>query len=340
MSDHPTPNSEAGETADPGPALPARGRTPTPAVSGGSAVVRREPEPGNSRAERRAERTVSGLFILSTIATIGFLADYFGGDPHKQYYTPVLGATLGLALLGIGSGLVVWANQLMVDEEVYEERHPLKSSEQDRREFSDDVRAGLEDTGALQRPILRRTLLGAVGVLSVAPLGLLYSLGPNPRGARELKHTRWTKGARLVDQFNSPVNIDQLQIGGFITVFPENHTDIDSAADSTALLIRLRAGEDHPVAGREDWSVQGFVCYSKICTHAGCPVGLYEQQTHKLLCPCHQSQFLVTEHCKPVFGPASRSLPQLAIELDQEGHFFSKYGDFAEPIGAGFWERA
>ena len=90
--------------------------------------------------------------------------------------------------------------------------------------------------------------------------------------------------------------------------------------------------------GREDWNVDGIVAYSKICTHVGCPVALYEQHTHHLLCPCHQSTFDVTREAKVVFGPASHPLPQLPITVNEEGFLVAR-SDFQEPVGPVYWER-
>jgi ubiquinol-cytochrome c reductase iron-sulfur subunit len=133
--------------------------------------------------------------------------------------------------------------------------------------------------------------------------------------------------------------VGDLEIGGLSTVMPEGvGIDDKDAATSPTILIRLRPGENHPAKGREDWAPQGYVAYNKICTHAGCPIGLYEQQTHLLFCPCHQSTFDVVNHCRVVFGPAARSLPQLPIYIDSEGHFRA-VSDFIDPVGPSFWER-
>ena len=70
----------------------------------------------------------------------------------------------------------------------------------------------------------------------------------------------------------------------------------------------------------------------------GCAVALYEQQTHHLLCPCHQSTFDVTRAAKVIFGPAARPLPQLPITIDSEGYLIAK-SPFNEPVGPSFWER-
>jgi ubiquinol-cytochrome c reductase iron-sulfur subunit len=179
---------------------------------------------------------------------------------------------------------------------------------------------------------------GALGLIAIFPLRSLGKpLGTGP--ASPLEHTAWRKGARLVNSRGIPVKIGDIAIGGFETVFPEfDPTTEEAPVSAQTLLIRLRPGEDRPRRGRENWSLDGHVAYSKICTHAGCPVGLYEQQTHHLLCPCHQSTFDVTDGCRPLFGPAARSLPQLAIAVDADGYFIAQ-GDYNEPVGPSFWER-
>ena len=147
----------------------------------------------------------------------------------------------------------------------------------------------------------------------------------------------WKQGVRLIRQNGTPVNRNDLEIGGIESVFPDVPRGT-KLADSSALLIRMRPDELKPRAGREQWSVDGYVVYSAICTHLGCPVKLYEQQTHHLFCPCHQSTFEADNGCKVVFGPAARALPQLAISVDPEGYFVAQ-GDFSEPVGPSYWER-
>jgi ubiquinol-cytochrome c reductase iron-sulfur subunit len=174
------------------------------------------------------------------------------------------------------------------------------------------------------------------------------------RSHRDLEETEWKTAPgeppkRLVTQDGIPVRLGDVASGGLLTVFPgklkEGSQDeyekpeLQTKADSTVILIRLRAGQELKAQkGREDWTYDNHVAYSKICTHAGCPVSLYEQQTHHLLCPCHQSVFDVTDGARPIFGPAARPLPQLAINVDSEGYFVAR-GDFSEPVGPSFWER-
>jgi ubiquinol-cytochrome c reductase iron-sulfur subunit len=131
----------------------------------------------------------------------------------------------------------------------------------------------------------------------------------------------------------SPVRPDELDVDGILTVFPESHTE---EADSQTLLIHLP--DDVEPAGPADWAPEGFIAFSKICTHAGCPVGLYEAESKKLFCPCHQSVFNVVEGARPIEGPATRSLPQLPLAIDDSGYLVAQ-GDFEEPVGPGFWNR-
>jgi ubiquinol-cytochrome c reductase iron-sulfur subunit len=143
------------------------------------------------------------------------------------------------------------------------------------------------------------------------------------------------------DPQNLPIRADEVTIGSVYHVLPEgiekSEHPLNEKGKAAVLLMRLDP-EDILVKKERDWGYQGIVAYSKICTHVGCPVGLYEQQTHHLLCPCHQSTFDVTQDCKVIFGPAHRPLPQLKITVDDEGYLVAESG-FAEAVGPSFWER-
>jgi ubiquinol-cytochrome c reductase iron-sulfur subunit len=219
-----------------------------------------------------------------------------------------------------------------------EERHDFASPDEDRTEFGEVFAQGVDEMGITRFPMMRRTLLLAAGLLPIPAVVMLRDLGPMPHDT--LQHTRWYKDARLVDVVSrQPIKASDLDIGGLLTVMPEGVTVHDEeAATSPTMLIRLRPGQNHPAKGREDWAPEGYIAYNKICTHAGCPISLYEQQTHLLFCPCHQSTFDVVEHCKVVFGPAARSLPQLPIYIDDEGYLRAQ-SDYTEPVGPSFWER-
>ena len=293
-------------------------------------------------AAKRAERKVASLFLLSVVGVVGFVVSFIAApfDYDKngfQYYTPLLGFFMTLALTGVGAGAVLWAKTLMVDEETVQQRHDLRSTDDERTETAALLKQGFEDSGLPRRSLLRNSLLLGAGSLAVLPVPLLFGLAPFQHKERTLSKTSWKAGSRLLDELGRPVRLGDLEIGGAKSVFP----DVPGGrrkADSAALIIRMRPEDLHTTESRKDWVHDGHIVYSVICTHLGCPVKLYEQQTHHLFCPCHQSTFDAANGAKVLFGPAARNLPQLAISLDPEGYFVAQ-GDFNEPVGPSFWER-
>jgi ubiquinol-cytochrome c reductase iron-sulfur subunit len=262
--------------------------------------------------------------VCSTLAGLGLLVVYWlGGQPQVE------GALLAVALGGLGAALILWERRLMAHEQVEEER--VASSSQDERA---GARAALEQGGQEigRRRFLARLLGAAAGALGLAALFPIRSLGPAP--GRSLFETAWRLGTIAVDETGVPVQADQVPVGSVLTVFPQGQP---GSSDGQALLIRVEPGALRLPADRMVGAPEGFVAYSKVCTHAGCPVGLYRAQTHELLCPCHQSTFDVLTGAQPTFGPASRALPQLPIEIGSDGLVRAR-GDFTEPIGPGFWE--
>jgi ubiquinol-cytochrome c reductase iron-sulfur subunit len=300
-----------------------------------------ELSPATIAKEKSAERKIAAMFLLSAGCTVGFAIGYvlihLKSIESVRTSNYVLGLTLAGALTFIGLGLVLWTKLILPHYDVVEERHDM-TTPQDQQEFAEVFTRGIDEIAITRRPILRRSLLTAGALLGVLPLFPLRDLGPLPH--KTLRRTRWTKDARLVDIVSKqPVHVGDLEIGGLLTVMPEGvGIDDKDAATSPTILIRLRPGDNKPAKGRENWAPDDYVAYNKICTHAGCPIGLYEQQTHLLFCPCHQSTFDVVNHCKVVFGPAARSLPQLPIYIDSEG-YFRAVSDFHEPVGPSFWER-
>jgi ubiquinol-cytochrome c reductase iron-sulfur subunit len=293
--------------------------TPRPPSTGDDTLTRRG---------ARVEGAATVCFLVATAAAIGLTVVYWqGGQPQAE------GILLAVVLGGIGAGIVLWAKHFMPTEEVAEDRHPMESSEEDIAAFRADFQAG--GSSLQRRRVLVATAGGACAALGVALLFPIRSLGPRP--GRGLKQTAYKGGnIRVVDENGMPVRPRDLPVDGFITVWPDGHTD---DADASTLLIHFRSDQDfQPEAGREDWTVDDIVAYSKICTHVGCPVGLYQAQLGLLLCPCHQSTFDVMRRAIPVFGPAARSLPQLPLGLDGDG-FIIATGDFSGPVGPGFWDR-
>ena len=306
-------------------------------------------------AAKRSERQVAMLFLLSMIATIAFVVCYFAVGRESIISVPfvgpmkalhfALGLTMAISMLGIGLGAIHWAKTIMPDEEVVEERHELKSDDEAWDAAAKIMTGGAEAAQLKRRPLLKWTLGGALGLFAVpVALPLLGGLGPMPKN--DLATTLWDekingRGRRLMrDPEGTAIRASDVTLGSVFHVLPEgiNTTEhpLNEKAKASVLLVRLDEEKIKSERQRK-WGVDGIVAYSKICTHVGCPVGLYEQQTHHLLCPCHQSTFDMTDDCKVIFGPAKRPLPQLKISVDDEGYLVADQG-FKRPVGPSFWE--
>lgn len=265
------------------------------------------------------QRRIVTALVLSIGASVGLMITYLtDGGPRLE------GALLGFALAGIGWSLVVAAHDFL-DERVSEEYPSFAGS---------DAEVG-ETVGQITRPISKRKfifglLAAAFGALAVALGFPIRSLGRGDE--EELFGTGWSKGQRVVDASGQPVRVDTLEYGSAITAFPEEHV---LRADSVVMLLRIDPRRLTATRGRSDWTPEGYVAYSKICTHAGCPVGLFDDQTGNLTCPCHQSSFDALAGAEPLFGPAARPLPQLPLAIDGEG-FLVADGEFSHPVGPGF----
>src|SRR6266566_96256 len=298
--------------------------------------------PDNPAKARTAERIIAAFFILSMLASIGFIAAYVGLEVHSVDATLrsnlALGLSMSVAFMAMGVGATIWVRSVMPDVEQVEQRHPLAASDGEREAFAKTFTEGAEASGFVKRPLLRRTLIAASVPLAVAPLVILRDLGPLP--GTSLRHTVWRKGMRLlVYGPNTPLRPADFAIPGqMITVVPDGYQDnLDALAKATTIILKFGPGQlKSPTV--MNWTVDGIVAYSKICPHVGCPVALYEQTTHHILCPCHQSTFDATRGAQVTFGPAARPLPQLPIGTDAEG-FLVATSDYHEPVGPSFWER-
>ncbi|HSY15325.1 MAG TPA: Rieske 2Fe-2S domain-containing protein [Jatrophihabitantaceae bacterium] len=314
----------------------------------------RFPIPG-TKAEKRAERGVSMFFLLAALAGVGFIVAFIvvpyhwqlpGESQNFRFYTPVLGGLLGLMLVLMGFGAVLWAKWLMPEEEAEQDRHDEPSTDEDKAFIQSTLAVGLQDAGVPRRSMLLRSLGLAGGALLTVPLVALVGAMIKKPG-KQLDHTpygillpNYPNGVPIIYSTGIRVSADDLEPGGLATVFPVGYV---SDASAPTLLIRLRPGQVVKARkGQAGFQFGDYVAFSKICTHAGCPASLYEQQTSRLLCPCHQSQFEVLEDAKPVFGPATRSLPKLplGVEVVDGVQYFVAKSDFHEPIGPGFWERS
>lgn len=327
-----------------------------------------------TRAEKRAERNVAFWFGLSGVSAIAFIGIYIfwpwqyagmGDSKYDAYslYTPLIGLTMGLAILGVGVGAVQFTKKFIPEEVAIQDRHDGQSSQVDRMTVVAQLGDSLDTSTIGRRKVIKRSLYfggGALGIMALMPLGgliknpwaegdksPLWVSGWTPRYPGETIYLRRDTGRPHDVVLVRPEDMDA---GAMETVFPFREADRDDehalfsalrGIRNAVMLIRLRPEDSAQVVKRknqESFNYGDYFAYSKICTHLGCPTSLFEQQTNRILCPCHQSQFDALEYAKPIFGPAARALPQLAITVDKDG-FLVADGDFIEALGPAFWER-
>lgn len=304
------------------------------------------------KKDKAAQRRVIWLFTLSMIGSIFAIYAYiaFPIEPGNLASTRtnnlLVGLGIAVALIPIGIGAIYWAKNLMRNDELVEARHGTRGTEETRAAAAEVFRVGNEESGFGRRKLLRNTLIGAVAIAPLPGVVMLRDLAPASDPVEAISHTMWKEGTRLArDGSGTPILASDVTIGSVFHVVPfdlaEAEHKIEEKAKAAVLLMRLNPEDfvDNITPGREDWHYHGIVAYSKICTHVGCPVALYEQHTHHLLCPCHQSQFDITQEAAVIFGPAKRPLPQLPITVDAEGYLIAQ-SDFHEPVGPSFWERS
>ncbi|MFE7766488.1 Rieske 2Fe-2S domain-containing protein [Streptomyces sp. NPDC057438] len=305
----------------------------------------------DERAAKRSERTVALLFTVSMLATVAFIASYLVIDVDKAIYVwPIghisalnfaLGMTLGVSLFCIGAGAVHWARTLMSDVEVADERHPIEAPPEVKAKVLADFKAGAEESVIGRRKLIRTTMFGALALFPLSGVFLLGDLGPAP--GTKLRHTTWAKGKKLVNMNTmEPLRPSDVAVGSLTFAMPDGLDEHDhdfqkNIAKDALMIIRIQPGDIKDKRELE-WSHEGIVAYSKICTHVGCPISLYEQQTHHALCPCHQSTFDLADGGRVIFGPAGHALPQLRITVGEDG-YLEAVSDFEEPVGPSFWER-
>ncbi|NYJ66764.1 ubiquinol-cytochrome c reductase iron-sulfur subunit [Pseudoclavibacter chungangensis] len=303
-------------------------------------------------AAKRIERLIAVVFWVSLAASIFAVVAYFVWPINRDDFASIrlnnlfLGVGIATSMLTLGVGIAAWGKYLMQDHELVESRHITKGSPATRARAVEIFAQANEESGFGRRTLLRNSLIGAVLALPIPGIVLFRDLynGNNPDPVELLSETMWDKGIRLVrDPTGTPILASEVTIGSVFHVIPDGlidleHGMLEEKAKAVVLLMRLPQDRLIESEQRKSWSYNGIVAYSKVCTHVGCPVALYEQQTHHLLCPCHQSQFDVTEHCKVIFGPAGRPLPQLPITVDNDGYLVAQ-SDFHEPVGPSFWDR-
>ncbi len=314
------------------------------------------------KAARRVERQITLMFLLSMVMVVLFVIAYVSLNSTQTVYIPVLGlvgaqnlalgVTFGAAIFFIGAGAIQWAKKLMPDVEVVQDRHRLASTSDQDAAAAAQYERGKEESGFAAYRILRRTLIGALALFPIPLVVLVRDMWTNTDPALEglspaeiLSETAWTEGLPIVvDGTYQPIRPEDIPVGGLVSALPENILEIqkefhnlNERGKSAIILVRMDPGEIRSQQG-DGWDYQGILAFSKICTHVGCPIALYEHRTHHLLCPCHQSTFDLADSGNVIFGPAARRMPQLPIGVNEEGLLVAR-SDFQEPVGPSFWER-
>jgi ubiquinol-cytochrome c reductase iron-sulfur subunit len=308
-------------------------------------------------AANRATRQVATFFGLVPVLCIGFVVVYFAvpGDSYVDFgplkantRNLLLGLTFGLALLFLGVGAVQWARKIMSDQETIDYRHPAHSSEGAKNYMLTELDKVVNETQLNRRKVIGRTLLAALATILLPMIVGLADLGPWPtkkKRAETIERTIWAPGVRVVQDVTfEPFKPEDVEIGQLINAEPANLQELHGSeyqiekAKAAVIVVRMDPNTITIPPSRQDWQIGGILCYSKICTHVGCPISLWEQQTHHLLCPCHQSTFDLGNSGVVVFGPAKRALPQLPITTDAEGYIIAQR-DFLVPPGPSYFER-
>ncbi|MFN2460523.1 MAG: Rieske 2Fe-2S domain-containing protein [Candidatus Velthaea sp.] len=285
-------------------------------------------------AVRRAERYAAAWFCVSIAGSVAFAVAFARGGQ-----TQLQGAGLALACFGVAGALIVWSRELMPHEQVVDEHHSERSPDPTRADAVAQFEGGLA-TIVGRRRWLARLGWAALGVLGIAALFPIRSLGPSPEG--NIGKTGWKRGIRLVRDDGSAVRADALEVGTVVSAFPEGLVGPDhevNMANDVVMLVRVQEDRLRLPPERASWAPQGFLAYSKVCTHAGCPVALYREGPQQLMCPCHQSTFDVLDGGSVVFGPAARALPQLPLAVDADGALRAA-GAMSDLIGPDEWEHA
>ncbi|HXA74179.1 MAG TPA: Rieske 2Fe-2S domain-containing protein [Acidimicrobiales bacterium] len=316
---------------------PSRTRVPMPIAA--------LSDPHMSDAARHPKRA-EGVIALVLFASMVLFA--IAGAAYWQNWSPwVFGGALGGGMFALGFGLTAWGKYLMPQGPFVEERHTLAGTDEER----DALSAALYERTTVvvkRRKLLGGMFAGGAGLFGIVALfPLIRSLGPLPKD--ELDVSNWKAGTVLVDSNGRPIRRETLQAGGIMTVYPRNQkivkdgevtfTQQGLSTDQT-VLIRLSDGPlpQPTMPGREGWAPDGYVAYSKVCTHLGCPVGLYERELEVLVCPCHQSMFNVRNGAVPQFGPAPRPLPQLPLGYNDQGYLIAT-APYDQALGPAFFER-
>lgn len=263
------------------------------------------------------DRKIAVAAVVTAIGALAFGLGLLLGAPRVVY-----GGGLAVGLLALAVGFHTYFAKVYPAIEAVE---PRPGPDTDDEEVLPQ-----EVAEPRRRSFMGWLLAGAAGLMGLSFLAPVSSLGP--RAGDALRQTEWREGTRLVTTEGRALHPTDIEPGSLVTAWPEHAVEHERSA---VVVLRLRAG-DPQAPTNAAWVVDGtLLAYSKICTHAGCPVGLFREADDALFCPCHLATFDAAQAAEPTFGPAPRRLPQLPLSRNGNDELVA-LGDFIEPIGPAY----
>ena len=267
---------------------------------------------------------VAVLFGAGAVAAAGLVVAWW-----RHGSVQVTGVLLAVALACLAAGIGLWANRL-TPQGPYQQRRPSHVYPEAVEEAGEDLAEGAQ----LPR---RRLVIGTLCAVRAGCSGWPCSCrsarsGPVPGGRCCARPggpaSGWSTRTASRSRPTSCPWAGWPPCSRRATWEPP--TPRSSWCGCSPVTWRCR--------GARGLGPEGLLAFSKVCTHAGCPVGLYDVDTRTLLCPCHQSAFDVLRGAVPISGPAAWPLPQLPLKVTGDGTVEAD-GPLSAPVGPGWWRE-
>ena len=285
---------------------------------------------------------VAFAFVVVYVGSGWFLPDWHWQITERgwsAFFTPLLGVTASaLSLVLVGVGLVLWAKKLLPHEIAVQDQHDGSHFDRGHRRRHAG-RRGFHNSGLARRKLITRSLRlhgrRRSALMLIMPLGGLIK---NPNKGNPLRHHRaGPKGVRLVRNDGTP---DPPRRPASPARWRPCSRRVPGGNQAgrrrRRMLIRLRPEQvAGAAAARRARRTSATATTSPTRRSAPTPAARLACTSSRpagLLCPCHQSQFLDhRQGAKPVFGPATRPLPQLPARRSTTRATSSPRSDYTRP---------
>jgi rieske iron-sulfur protein len=181
----------------------------------------------------------------------------------------------------------------------------------------------------LERRAVLKLALGVVLGLDLAPIAAAEDVdarSARPQAGDQLVFAEGERRGEIIS--TADLQADGRRVQAF-PVDPRSSLIRDGSRLNKILLVRSdpeRLSEE-----TRHRAVDGVAAYSAICTHQGCEVGGWDDQTKTLWCPCHDSKYDPRENGRVVAGPAPKRLA--ALPLKMVDGVLTVAGGFSGPVG-------